>query len=324
MQCAAGRGAQLGPFLCQKVSLKARLAQGLGAAPGFCHAAARKVLAAKQNGAMKIAAVQMIATPEWARNRDAAARLVAQAAAAGAQLVVLPEYFCLMGRNDTDKLALAEPAAGESNQGPIQRFLSDTAQAHGVWLVGGTLPVTHSATQALNRCCVFAPDGSLATHYDKVHLFGFNNGKESYDEGQTLQAGTQAVAFDATAGGETLRVGLSICYDLRFPELYRALMHPPCDLICVPAAFTHTTGEKHWEVLLRARAIENQCYVLASAQGGKHENGRRTWGHSMVIGPWGDVISVLPEGEGFVMADFSRERINQVRAQLPALRHRKL
>ena len=269
---------------------------------------------------MKIAAVQMIATPEWARNRDAAARLVAQAATAGAQLVVLPEYFCLMGQNDGDKLALAE-AAGD---GQIQRFLSETARQHGVWLVGGTLPVSRSATQALNRCCVFAPDGHEATHYDKVHLFGFDNGKERYDEGATLFAGSKPVAFDATAGGETLRVGLSICYDLRFPELYRALMNPPCDLICVPAAFTHTTGEKHWEVLLRARAIENQCYVLASAQGGKHENGRRTWGHSMVIGPWGEVISVLPEGEGFVIADVSRERIGQVRAQLPALQHRKL
>jgi nitrilase len=269
---------------------------------------------------MKIAAVQMLATPDWARNREAAARLVAQAAAAGAQLVLLPEYFCLLGTRDTDKLALAEPAG----TGPIQRFLADTAQAHRVWLVGGTLPVAHTATQALNRCCVFAPDGSLAAHYDKVHLFGFNNGKESYDEGRTLHPGTQAVAFDAQSGGESLRVGLSICYDLRFPELYRALMQPPCDLLCVPAAFTHTTGEKHWEVLLRARAIENQCYVLASAQGGRHENGRRTWGHSMVIGPWGDVISVLPEGEGFVMADFSREHLNQVRAQLPALKHRKM
>ncbi len=269
---------------------------------------------------MKIAAIQLIATPDWARNRDEAARLVAQAAADGAQLVLLPEYFCLMGRRDTDKLALAE-AAGS---GPIQAFLADTARRHGLWLVGGTLPIHHTATQALNRCCVFAPDGHAATHYDKVHLFGFDNGTERYDEGRTLQAGTQPVAFDATATDETLRVGLSICYDLRFPELYRALMHPPCDILCVPAAFTHTTGEKHWEVLLRARAIENQCYVLASAQGGLHENGRRTWGHSMVIDPWGEVLDALPEGEGVVIADASRQRIHQVRAQLPALQHRKL
>ncbi len=282
-----------------------------------------------QNSSMKIAAVQMIATPDWARNRDAAARLVAQAAAAGAQLVLLPEYFCLMGQRDTDKLALAEPAGS----GPIQEFLAHTARQHGLWLVGGTLPIRQTATQAstsdsavkaLNRSCVFAPDGLQTTHYDKLHLFGFDNGKERYDEGRTLQAGTQPVAFAATAGGETLRVGLSICYDLRFPELYRALMQPPCDLLCVPAAFTHTTGQAHWELLLRARAIENQCYVLASAQGGKHENGRRTWGHSMVVDPWGEVLSVLPEGEGFVIADCAPARIEQVRAQLPALQHRKL
>jgi deaminated glutathione amidase len=269
---------------------------------------------------MKIAAVQMISTPDWASNRDTAAHWIGQAAEAGAQLVVLPEYFCLMGHHDTDKLSLAEPAG----QGPIQNFLSAAARQHGVWLVGGTLPVSHSSTQVLNRCCVFAPTGQVATHYDKVHLFGFDNGRERYDEGQTLQAGTTLVAFDAQQEQASLRVGLSICYDLRFPELYRGLMQPPCDVLCVPAAFTHTTGQAHWELLLRARAIENQCYVVASAQGGKHENGRRTWGHSMVIGPWGEVIDVLPEGEGFVSAEVSTQRIQQVRTQLPALRHRKL
>ncbi len=269
---------------------------------------------------MKIAALQMVSTADWARNAEAAAQGVARAADAGAQLVLLPEYFCILGQRDTDKLALAEPGG----DGPIQHFLADTARHHGVWLVGGTLPIRHTATQALNRCCVFAPDGRAVTHYDKVHLFGFDNGTERYDEGRTLQAGTRPVSFDASVGDETVRVGLSICYDLRFPELYRALMNPPCDLLCVPAAFTHTTGEKHWEVLLRARAIENQCYVLASAQGGRHENGRRTWGHSMVIDPWGEVIDRLPEGEGLVMADLSHERIEQVRAQLPALQHRKL
>ena len=276
-----------------------------------------------QNGAMKDAAVQMVSTPDWARNQQAAAGLVAQAASEGAQLVLLPEYFCLLGRRDTDKLALAE----SPGHGPVQRFLSDTARQHGVWLVGGTLPISHSATQALNRCCVFAPNGEPAAHYDKVHLFGFDNGTERYDEGHTLQAGHSPVAFDAApphGDGRPLRVGLSICYDLRFPELYRALMKPPCDLLCVPAAFTHTTGQAHWELLLRARAIENQCYVLASAQGGTHENGRRTWGHSMLVGPWGEVVAVLPEGEGVVSGEVSRERISQVRAQLPALRHRKL
>jgi nitrilase len=267
---------------------------------------------------MKIAALQMVSAPEWESNRDAAARLIAQAAAAGAQLVVLPEYFCILGRKDTDKLALAE-APGD---GPIQRFLADAAREQGLWLVGGTLPLkTEREGQVLNRCCVFAPDGTEAAHYDKLHLFAYDNGREAYDEGRTLRAGSQSVALQAGP----LRVGLSICYDLRFPELYRALMQPaPCDLLLVPAAFTYTTGRAHWEVLLRARAIENQCYVLASAQGGTHPNGRRTWGHSMVIDPWGEIVAVLDEGEGVVLAEVDAERIAQVRQQLPALQHRRL
>jgi len=270
---------------------------------------------------MKTAAVQMISSPEWAENRDTASRLMAQAVAAGAQLVALPEYFCLMGRRDTDKLALAEDAGS----GPIQTFLSETARAHGIWLVGGTLPVKAGGSSAegsrvLNRCVVYGPDGSAAGHYDKVHLFAFDNGRESYDEGRTLRAGMQPGAVQAGP----LRVGLSICYDLRFPELYRALMTPPCDLVVVPSAFTHTTGQAHWEVLLRARAIENQCYVLAPAQGGVHVNGRRTWGHSMLVDPWGVVVDMLEEGEGFVIGDVDVQRLAEVRSQLPALAHRRL
>lgn len=270
---------------------------------------------------MKIAAVQMVSTPDWAANRDAAARLIRQAAAAGAALVALPEYFCIMGRRDTDKLELAE-APGH---GPIQDFLADTARDCGVWIVGGTLPLrTAVPGQALNRCCVYGPDGAEAAHYDKIHLFAFDNGRESYDEGRTLQAGSAPVALDVTAGAATLRVGLSICYDLRFPELYRALMQPPCDVVCVPAAFTHTTGRAHWELLLRARAVENQCYVLAAAQGGTHPNGRRTWGHSMVVDPWGEVVALCEEGEGVVVAEVDPAHIAQVRLQLPALAHRRL
>jgi nitrilase len=269
---------------------------------------------------MKIAALQMVSTPDLARNLATAARLVRQAAEAGAQLVALPEYFCLMGRHDADKLAIAE-AAGDRSDGTVQGFLSAAAARHGVWLVGGTLPVkTDGRDRVLNRCVVYAPDGSEAAHYDKVHLFAFDNGRESYDEGRTLLAGSAPVAVQAGS----LRVGLSICYDLRFPELYRALMQPPCDVLCVPAAFTYTTGRAHWELLLRARAVENQCYVLAAAQGGTHENGRRTWGHSMVVDPWGEVLAVCEEGEGLALAQIDTERINQVRAQLPALAHRKL
>ena len=285
------------------------------------------VTAQSQNRRMKIAAVQMISSPDWVENREAAARLVAQAAAAGAQLVALPEYFCLLGKRDTDKLALAEDAG----VGPIQDFLAATARAHGIWLVGGTLPIKTSGAAAeslrvLNRCLVHGSDGSPVGHYDKVHLFAYDNGRESYDEGRTLAAGSRptVVHLGPLADGRTLRVGLSICYDLRFPELYRALMTPPCDLIVVPSAFTHTTGQAHWEVLLRARAIENQCYVLAPAQGGQHVNGRRTWGHTMLIDPWGVVVDMREEGEGFVIGELDAERLAQVRTQLPALAHRRL
>ena len=282
---------------------------------------------------MKIAAVQMVSTPDVERNLDAARRLIAQAAGAGVQLVVLPEYFCLMGRTDRDKLAIAE-APGD---GPIQAMLSNAAREHGVWLIGGTLPIaTHDpvdADRVLNSNCVYAPDGTLAARYDKIHLFRFDNGGERYDEGIAIRAGATPTSFQAgalpgtQAAASSLRVGLSVCYDLRFPELYRALMftpgQPPCDLLSVPAAFTHTTGLAHWELLLRARAVENQCYVIAAAQGGLHENGRRTFGHSMVVDPWGKVLAMLPEGEGVVLAEIEPARIAAVRAQLPALGHRR-
>jgi len=277
---------------------------------------------------MKIAALQTVSTPDVARNLDTAATLIAQAAADGAQLVALPEYFCLMGHADTDKLAHAE-APGD---GPIQRFLAEQAKAHGLWLIGGTLPIKgDEADHARNACCVYAPDGQLAARYDKIHLFNYDNGRERYDEARVLAAGDTPVAFEAAgllgfegAAAKPLRVGLSVCYDLRFPELYRALMHPPCDLLSVPSAFTYTTGRAHWELLLRARAVENQCYVIAPAQGGQHENGRRTWGHSMIVDPWGEVLAVQAEGEGVVMADIDAARLVAVRTQLPALAHRKL
>jgi len=279
---------------------------------------------------IKIAALQMVSTPDVARNLEAAAALIAEAARGGAALVALPEYFCLLGRRDTDKLAIAE-APG---QGPVQAFLSEAARRHGLFVLGGTLPVAAPSAAApaagprvLNRACLYGPDGRELVHYDKVHLFAFDNGRESYDEGRTLAAGDRAVAADLAlpAWGEApLRLGLSICYDLRFPELYRALMRPPCDVIAVPSAFTHTTGLAHWEVLLRARAIENQCYVLAAAQGGTHENGRRTFGHSLIADPWGEVLACRDEGEGVVMAEIDAARLAQVRRQLPALQHRRM
>jgi nitrilase len=265
---------------------------------------------------MKIAALQMVSTTRVEANLETARALIARAAGEGAELAVLPEYFCLLGRSDRDKLALAE-APGD---GPIQRMLADAAREHRVWLVGGTLPLASAEDgRVYNSNLVFSPSGRAVARYDKIHLFRYDNGREQYDEARTLVAGSEPVAFDA--GG--LRIGLSICYDLRFPELYRALMTPPCDLLCVPSSFTHPTGAAHWEVLLRARAIENQCYVVAAAQGGRHENGRRTFGHSLIVDPWGEIVAMLPEGEGIVAGEIRPERIAEVRAQLPALAHRR-
>ncbi len=272
---------------------------------------------------MKIAAFQMVSSPDLDENLEHARRGVAEAASAGAELVALPEYFCQMGLRDADKLKIAETPG----QGPIQQALADLARTHGVWIIGGTLPLQapgHS-DRAFNSCLAFGPDGQMAARYDKIHLFRFDDGDRRYDEAQTLLPGQDPVTFDAPLrSGPTLRVGLSICYDLRFPELYRTMMNPPCDLIVVPAAFTHPTGEAHWELLLRTRAVENQCWVLASAQGGAHANGRRTWGHSMLIDPWGRIVSVLPEGEGVVLGDVDLEITHRVRRQLPALEHRVL
>ena len=266
---------------------------------------------------MKIGAVQMVSGTDVERNLETARRLVGEAARGGAALVALPEYFCLMGRNDRDKLALAE-APGD---GPIQQMLSETARTHGIWLIGGTLPIrSGDPERVLNANCVHAPDGTLAARYDKIHLFKYDNGRERYDEGSAICAGGAPTSVQAGP----FRVGLSVCYDLRFPELYRALMHPPCDLLSVPAAFTYPTGRAHWDLLLRARAVENQCYVIAAAQGGMHENGRRTFGHSMIVDPWGEVLDMRPEGEGVVLAEADPQRIASVRMQLPALEHRRI
>jgi predicted amidohydrolase len=268
-----------------------------------------------------------------AQNLATARRLIAQAASQGAELVALPEYFCLMGLKDCDKLAIAEPDVGDAREvsvAPMQAMLADAAKAHGVWLIGGTLPIrAPTADRVFNATLVYGPQGQRVARYDKVHLFCFDDGTQRYDEGATLTPGTQPVAFElVNRAGEAWRVGLSVCYDLRFPELFRRLGQAPdgqprpCDLIVLPAAFTHTTGLAHWEVLLRARAIENLCHVLAPAQGGLHVNGRRTFGHSLAIDPWGQVLAVQPEGEGVVLAELSQAREHMLRQQLPALSHR--
>ena len=262
-----------------------------------------------------VAAIQMVSTPEVGENLATVRRLVAEAAGRGATLVALPEYWPIMGMSDADKVAHAE----QPGSGPIQDCMAALAREHGIWLVGGTLPmVSPEAGKVLNTTLVYDPQGRSMSRYDKIHLFGFNKGTELYDEARTIVPGETVGVFDAPFG----RVGLSVCYDLRFPELYRAMGE--CALIIVPAAFTHTTGRAHWEVLLRARAIENQCYVLAAAQGGMHVNGRRTYGHSMLVDPWGEVKAVLPEGEGVVAGELDATYLAGVRESLPALRHRKM
>lgn len=270
---------------------------------------------------MKIAAIQMVSSPDRDRNLADATGLIAQAAQAGARLVALPEYFCIMGRRDTDKLSVAE-ADGD---GPIQAALSASARDNAVWLIGGTLPLrTSQPDRVFNSSLVYAPDGSRIARYDKLHLFRFETQSERYDEGRVLLPGSQAVAVElSTEPGWQPRVGLSVCYDLRFPELYRQLMQTPCDVLAVPSAFTYTTGLAHWSVLLRARAIENQAYVIAPAQGGLHENGRRTFGHTMIIDPWGQVVAQVDEGAAVVMADIEQEALLRIRQQLPALNHRR-
>jgi nitrilase len=260
-----------------------------------------------------VAALQMVSTPDRDRNLAEAGRLIAEAAQGGAQLVLLPEYFCFMGFKDTDKLAIRETPG----DGPIQQFLSDAAREHRVCVIGGTLPLkSPEAARVLNTTLVFDANGKQAARYDKIHLFNFEKGEESFDEARTICPGGEVRTFDAPFG----RVGLSVCYDLRFPELYRKM--GDCALIVVPSAFTYTTGKAHWETLLKARAIENQCYVLAAAQGGKHENGRRTWGHSMLIDPWGEVVAMREEGAGVVAGAVDPARIAEVRQSLPAYRHR--
>jgi deaminated glutathione amidase len=268
---------------------------------------------------LKIASIQMVSTPKLDENLEVAARLIKAASNCGAQLVVLPEYFCLMGLKDTDKVSLREtPGAG-----PIQERLAQIAQENNIYLVAGSIPLeTQESNKVLNTSLVFNPEGRQIARYDKIHLFGFQTETERYEESETIAPGSQPGQFQITVNGVDWQFGLSICYDLRFPEFYRSLGEVDCHII--PAAFTYTTGKDHWEILLRARAIENQCYVLSSAQGGIHINQRRTWGDSMLIDPWGQILTNLPQGEGFITGTLSKDKLKEVRSKLPALKHRKL
>ena len=272
---------------------------------------------------IRAAAVQMISSTDPDANTAAMKRLVRHAAEQGADWVLLPEYWPLMGRNDTDKLAFAEPlvsgSLGETRYARFQTALSETAAECGVVLFGGTVPLqSPDAGKVMNTMLVYGRDGAQIGLYHKMHLFGFSGLGERYAEADTISAGSNVPELSA----DEVPLAAGICYDLRFPEFFRA--QRPFDVLLLPAAFTYTTGRAHWELLLRARAVENQCYVVAAAQGGEHESGRRTFGHSMIIDPWGEVLAVLPEGEGVVVADLDGARLQSVRTRLPALEHRLL
>lgn len=265
------------------------------------------------NGIIKIAGIQMASGPNVAANLSEAEKLIQIAAEQGAKMIALPEYFAIMGLKDTDKVLVAEQAG----KGPIQQFLADSAKKYAVWIIGGSIPIISDTPGKIrNTCYVFDDQGRQVARYDKIHLFGLDLGAEHYHEEKTIQAGDQVVVVNTPFA----KVGLSICYDLRFPELYRSMGN--VDLIVIPAAFTETTGKAHWETLVRARAIENQCYVLTSAQGGYHASGRETHGNSMIVDPWGVILDRLPRGSGVVMASINLDYQASLRKSLPALKHR--
>jgi predicted amidohydrolase len=274
---------------------------------------------------LTVAAVQMVSGPERDANLAQAEQLIQTAAQQGAKLVVLPENFAHMGMAETDKLALCE----QPGQGPIQTFLSEQAKRHGVWLVGGTLPMAGvSPTRVRAACLVFNDQGEQVARYDKIHLFdvSLSETNETYRESDTIEPGHQLVVVNIPPFGD---MGVAVCYDLRFPEMFRAMGGGlGLDLIVLPAAFTATTGQAHWEVLLRARAIENLCYVVASGQGGHHANGRVTFGDSMIVDPWGKVLTRLApdqqQGPGVVTATLDPTLLQQLRRNFPALQHRRL
>ena len=266
-----------------------------------------------QPGSFKVAAIQMASGPNVAANLCEAERLIRVAAAQGAKLVVLPEYFAIMGLKDTDKVAVREA----EGKGPIQKFLASMAKKHKIWLIGGSVPLEASvAGKVRNSCMVYDDKGKLAARYDKIHLFGLDLGNEHFREEKTIEPGNKVVVVETPFG----RIGLSICYDLRFPELYRAMQN--VDIIVVPSAFTETTGRAHWETLVRARAIENLAYVVAPAQGGYHLSGRETHGNSMIVDPWGVILDRLPRGSGVVIAGINPAYQASLRTSLPALKHR--
>lgn len=263
----------------------------------------------------RVAAIQMASGPQVQANLEEATRLVALAATTGARIIALPEYFAIMGMRDTDKVEARE----EDGKGVIQDWMATTAAKHRVWLIGGGVPIASSIPgKVRNACLVYDKEGKRVARYDKIHLFSLAIGQEQFNESRTIEPGDAVKVVDSPYG----RIGLSICYDLRFPELYRAM--GDVDIIIIPSAFTSTTGKAHWEPLIRARAIESLAYVIAPAQGGYHVNGRETHGDSMIVDPWGVVLDHLPRGSGVVVAGINPQYQQTVRKSLPALTHRTL
>jgi nitrilase len=267
----------------------------------------------------RVAAIQMATGPNVNANLLEAERMIAEAAAAGAELVVLPENFAFMGKDDQDLYALREP----DGNGTLQTFLSRTAARVGVWLVGGTIPLDAGKSGRIRSAClVFNDQGVRVARYDKIHLFDVNlpGGDERYQESATVEPGEDIVVIDTPFGN----LGLAICYDLRFPELFRQMLDSGVELIALPSAFTAQTGKAHWEPLVRARAIENLVYMIAAGQGGYHLNGRETHGHSMIVDPWGAVLAQVPRGSGYICCPLDRGFQDAVRRSFPTIEHRRL
>jgi predicted amidohydrolase len=265
----------------------------------------------------RIAAIQMTSGSEVGPNLAEAAHLIDQAVDAGATMVVLPENFAIMPMQEGDRLVVVE----KDGAGPIQGFLSEQARQHHIWLIGGTIPLqARQRNKVRAACLLFDDQGARVARYDKIHLFDvkLQNGEE-YLESGAIEAGDEIVVADTPLG----RLGLAVCYDLRFPELFRRMLDEGAEIVTLPSAFTVLTGKAHWEALLRARAIENLIFVIASAQVGRHSNGRETYGDSMIVGPWGEVLGRLARGPGFVIADIDREHMQRVRSALPSIEHRK-
>lgn len=267
----------------------------------------------------KVAAIQMASGPNVDSNLIEAARLIKLAAESDAKLVVLPENFALMGMSEKDKVKIRE----QEGDGQIQKFLAEQAKRNHVWLVGGTVPMAcDDANKIFAACLVYNDQGEQVARYDKIHLFDveLEESGETYNESETIDNGNDIVVIDTPVG----KLGLAICYDLRFPELFRAMVNKGAEIFSLPSAFTAITGKAHWDILVRARAVENLSYVIAAAQGGYHANGRHTYGHSMIVDPWGNVLNQLNTGSGVVIADVKLEQVTKTRQTFPALSHRRV